>query len=101
MADYFPYESVSKSEQQHTIIPAEQLPSEEPVGTLEPVAHFDGAMLTGVTVSQKGRIFVIFQSGAMKFHSQSLKSKMARQRVHNNSLIYDDYITMLYVGTLS
>ncbi len=61
MADYFPYESVSKSEQQqHTIIPAEQLPSEEPVGTLEPVAHFDGAMPTGVTVSQKGRIFVNF-----------------------------------------
>lgn len=60
MVDYFPYESVSKSEQQHTIIPAEQLPSEEPVGTLEPVAHFNGAMPTGVTVSQKGRIFVNF-----------------------------------------
>ena len=60
MADYFPYESVSKSEQQHTIIPAEQLPSEEPVGTLEPIAHFNGAMPTGVTVSQKGRIFVNF-----------------------------------------
>jgi sugar lactone lactonase YvrE len=60
MADYFPYESVSKSEQQHTIIPAQQLPSEESVGTLEPVAHFNGAMPTGVTVSQKGRIFVNF-----------------------------------------
>jgi sugar lactone lactonase YvrE len=60
MADYFPYESVSKSEQQHTIIPAEQLPSEESVGTLEPVAHFNGAMPTGVTVSQQGRIFVNF-----------------------------------------
>jgi sugar lactone lactonase YvrE len=60
MADYFPYESVSKSDQQHTVIPAEQLPSEEPVGTLEPVAHFNGAMPTGVTVSQKGRIFVNF-----------------------------------------
>ena len=59
MADYFPYDSVSKSDQ-HTVIPAEQLPSEEPLGTLEPVAHFNGAMPTGVTVSQKGRIFVNF-----------------------------------------
>jgi sugar lactone lactonase YvrE len=58
MTDYFPYESVSKSE--HTIIPAEQLPSEEPVGALEPVAHFNGAMPTGVTVSHKGRVFVNF-----------------------------------------
>ena len=59
MTDYFPYESVSKSE--HTIIPAaEQLPSEEPLGLLEPVAYFNGAMPTGVTVSQKGRIFVNF-----------------------------------------
>ena len=59
MADYFPYDSVSKSDQ-HTVIPAEQLPSEEPLGTLEPVVHFNGAMPTGVTVSQKGRIFVNF-----------------------------------------
>jgi sugar lactone lactonase YvrE len=58
MTDYFPYESISKSE--HTIIPAERLPSDEPLGVLEPVAHFNGAMPTGVTVSQKGRIFVNF-----------------------------------------
>jgi sugar lactone lactonase YvrE len=58
MTDYFPYESVSKSE--HTNIPAEQLPSEEPVGMLEAVAHFNDAMPTGVTVSHKGRIFVNF-----------------------------------------
>jgi hypothetical protein len=60
MTDYFPYESVSKSE--HTIIPAdaERLPSEEPLGMLEPVAYFNGAMPTGVTVSQKRRIFVNF-----------------------------------------
>jgi sugar lactone lactonase YvrE len=59
MTDYFPYESVSKSE--HTIIPAaERLPSEEPLGMLEPVVYFNGAMPTGVTVSQKGRIFVNF-----------------------------------------
>jgi sugar lactone lactonase YvrE len=58
MTDYFPYESVSKSED--TIIPAEHLPSEEPLGNLEPVAHFIGAMPTGVTVSHKGRVFVNF-----------------------------------------
>ena len=30
------------------------------LGELEPVAYFDGAMLTGVTVSRGGRIFVNF-----------------------------------------
>lgn len=35
-------------------------PTDEPVGTLEPVAYFEGAMPTGVTVSQQGRIFVNF-----------------------------------------
>ena len=58
MTDYFPYESVPKAE--HTIIPAERLPSNEPLGVLEPVAYFNGAMPTGVTVSQKGRRFVNF-----------------------------------------
>lgn len=58
MTDYFPYESVSKAE--HAIIPTEQLPSNERLGVLEPVAYFNGAMPTGVTVSQKGRIFVNF-----------------------------------------
>lgn len=58
MTDYFPYESVSNSE--HTIIPTEQLPSDEPLGVLEPVAYFNDAMPTGVTVSHKGRIFVNF-----------------------------------------
>ena len=36
------------------------MPSDEPIGVLEPVAYFNGAMSTGVTVSQKGRIFVNF-----------------------------------------
>ena len=36
------------------------LPTDEPLGTLEPVVHFDGAMPTGVTVSRQGRIFVNF-----------------------------------------
>ncbi|HEY9771301.1 MAG TPA: hypothetical protein V6C71_22870 [Coleofasciculaceae cyanobacterium] len=38
----------------------QQLPNDEPLGTLEPVAHFNGAMPTGVTVSHQGRIFVNF-----------------------------------------
>ena len=39
----------------------EELPADEPIGALEPVAYFDGAMPTGVTISQKqGRIFVNF-----------------------------------------
>src|SRR5215212_10410112 len=36
------------------------LPADEPLGVLEPVAHFHGAMPTGVTVSHQGRIFVNF-----------------------------------------
>jgi hypothetical protein len=38
----------------------QKLPAEEPLGTLEPVAYFNDAMPTGVTVSHKGRIFVNF-----------------------------------------
>ena len=38
----------------------QQLAAEAPLGELEPVAYFDGAMLTGVTVSRGGRIFVNF-----------------------------------------
>lgn len=39
---------------------AQGLPTDEPLGALEPVAYFNGAMPTGVTVSHKGRIFVNF-----------------------------------------
>lgn len=38
----------------------QKLPSVETLGTLEPIAYFDGAMPTGVTVSHQGRIFVNF-----------------------------------------
>jgi sugar lactone lactonase YvrE len=41
-------------------IQAGSLPASQPIGVLEPVAHFHGAMPTGVTVSGKGRIFVNF-----------------------------------------
>jgi sugar lactone lactonase YvrE len=36
------------------------LPADEPLGALEPVAYFNGAMPTGVAVSHRGRIFVNF-----------------------------------------
>lgn len=39
---------------------AQELPTDEPLGALEPVAYFNSAMPTGVTVSHKGRIFVNF-----------------------------------------
>lgn len=39
---------------------AQALPEEKTVGTIESVASFNGPMLTGVTVSQGGRIFVNF-----------------------------------------
>ena len=58
MVDYSPEESSPKS--RHATIPNAGLPSDEAVGILEPVAYFHDAMLTGVTVSQKGRIFVNF-----------------------------------------
>src|SRR5256714_4549242 len=41
-------------------IAAQELPADEPLGVLEPVAYFNDAMPTGVTVSHKGRIFVNF-----------------------------------------
>src|SRR3954451_7794765 len=56
--DDFPYESLSKAE--NKTIPIKDLPSDESLGALEPVAYFDGAMPTGVTVSLRGRIFVNF-----------------------------------------
>jgi sugar lactone lactonase YvrE len=41
-------------------ISEQELPIDETLGILEPVAYFNGAMPTGVTVSHKGRIFVNF-----------------------------------------
>ncbi len=37
-----------------------ELAQEKTVGTVEPVAYFNGPMLTGVTISRSGRIFVNF-----------------------------------------
>ena len=41
-------------------ISEQELPVDESLGILEPVAYFNGPMPTGVTVSQQGRIFVNF-----------------------------------------
>lgn len=43
-----------------TDILEQEIPIGEPIGILEPVAYFNEAMPTGVTVSHKGRIFVNF-----------------------------------------
>jgi sugar lactone lactonase YvrE len=43
-----------------TPISVQDLPEDEPLGALEPVAYFTGAMPTGVTVNRQGRIFVNF-----------------------------------------
>lgn len=54
MSNNFEKSGISKD------IPSIELPSSEPLGALEPVVFFNGAMPTGVTVSHKGRIFVNF-----------------------------------------
>ena len=51
---------IAQSGETPMTIQAQELPAVEPVGELEPVAYFDGAMPTGVTVSHQGRIFVNF-----------------------------------------
>ncbi len=51
------------SKEEHTMSSSSQQrtsPTNEPVGELEPVAYFHGAMLTGASVSHEGRIFVNF-----------------------------------------
>lgn len=39
------------------MIQTQELPAVKPQGVLEPVAYFDGSLLTGVTVSHEGQIF--------------------------------------------
>jgi sugar lactone lactonase YvrE len=60
---YYTHIIMSKSHRKDTLptdIPAHELPSAEPLGALEPIAFFNDAMPTGVTVSHRGRIFVNF-----------------------------------------
>jgi sugar lactone lactonase YvrE len=52
--------NIKKEDTLSTVMPAYELPHTNTVGTLEPIAFFNGAMPTGVTVSHKGRIFVNF-----------------------------------------
>jgi sugar lactone lactonase YvrE len=52
--------NVQRKETSRTSISVQDLPADEPLGTLEPVAYFNGAMPTGVTVSHQGRIFINF-----------------------------------------
>jgi len=49
-----------RNETPKTPLRVQELPADEPIGRLEPVAYFNDAMPTGVTVSQQGRIFVNF-----------------------------------------
>src|SRR3954447_16215822 len=49
---------IKKEKTLSTEMPAYELPYTKSVGQLEPVAFFNDAMPTGVTVSHKGRIFV-------------------------------------------
>ncbi len=51
---------IKKEKTLSTDMPAYELPYTKSVGQLEPVAFFNGAMPTGVTVSHKGRIFINF-----------------------------------------
>jgi sugar lactone lactonase YvrE len=59
MTNDSPPESSSASKD-HAPFAVQELPSDEPIGSLEPVAYFNDAMPTGVTVSHNGRIFVNF-----------------------------------------
>ena len=57
-------------------ISEQELPVDESLGILEPVAYFNGAMPTGVTVSQKDVFLLISQNGEMMYNLQLLKLRM-------------------------
>nr|MBA2680328.1 TetR family transcriptional regulator [Ktedonobacteraceae bacterium] len=48
------------SEEEILIMIQQDQPQDEPVGNIETIAQFNGAMPTGVTVSHQGRIFVCY-----------------------------------------
>ena len=64
-----------------------ELPVDEPLGMLEPVAYFNGPMPTGVTVSQQGCIFVNFPKWEIMYNSQSLKLRMDKLIAYPNDAI--------------
>jgi hypothetical protein len=50
----------SSSSSSEVVIKPDELPAEERIGTLEPIAYFNDAIPTGVTVSHQDRIFINF-----------------------------------------
>ena len=62
-----------------------KLPSADSVGMLEPVAFFNDAMPTGVTVSHKGRIFVNFPKWG-----DNVKCTVAEILADGNTVAYPD-----------
>lgn len=63
------------------------LPQEKTVGTIEPVAYFNGPMLTGVTVSRGGRIFVNFPRWGDPVTSTVVEVKNGRTSAYPNAAI--------------
>ena len=57
----------------------QELPADEPLSELEPVAHFDGALPTGVTVSRRGRIFVNFPRWVLEGRSVAYPDQATNQ----------------------
>jgi len=66
---------------------AKDLPDENTVGNIETVATFDGAMPTGVTVSQTGRIFVNFPRWGDKVDFTVAEVKNGRSVAYPNAEI--------------
>ncbi len=62
-----------------------KLPSADSVGMLEPIAFFNDAMPTGVTVSHKGRIFVNFPKWG-----DNVKCTVAEILADGNTVAYPD-----------
>lgn len=63
------------------------LPADKPVGSIESVASFTGAMPTGVTVSQTGRIFVNFPRWGDKVDYTVAEVKNGRTVAYPNAQI--------------
>lgn len=49
----------------------QELPADAPLGALEPVAHVDDAMPTGVTVSHQGRLVTCYPCHTAAFWGES------------------------------
>lgn len=67
--------------------PTAHVPTDKPVGSIESVASFIGAMPTGVTVSQNGRIFVNFPRWGDKVDYTVAEVKNGRTIAYPNAQI--------------